>query len=94
MQENKKKRTMILYYLQLEYGLLFIDKDCTYIAYRHENDFTYRQEYMEFIPAFFGGEIIELIVPDGMSEDEDKDYIELEEQLKIYKSQLQEQMNK
>ena len=68
-----KQTKKILYYTTAAFGTLFFSKD-KYVGWFHENDADWRDEYMDFIPKFFGGEIEEadIEIPDDIQEQYDE----------------------
>jgi hypothetical protein len=51
-----------LYYFYHERipGEIYIDADAKFVGWIHENDASWHQGYMSFIPQFFGGEVVQL----------------------------------
>lgn len=55
-----------LYYFQGLYGTYFVNEQAEYVNYIHDNDGDYRSEYMDFIPKYFGGQMIwlDIVIPE------------------------------
>ncbi len=65
-------KTLFKIDLDCDLGTLFVAENGDYVGYFHENDANWRDEYMDFIPKYFGGQMVSLNVnQDALNEEAD-----------------------
>lgn len=89
------KKTLYLISSELAWGEVWVDKDAELVGYIHENDAHYRKEYMNFIPEFFGGRVVQLdncVIEKDV--DDNATFDDGEEYVKEFKKEILKQIKK